>query len=79
MKQEGYTPAVVVRTSQTTIRRGCAMVKRSAAKRLMPLEALAEKFGSDAGAAQPVTWGSWLGRRPEEKYETAEGKFLGSW
>lgn len=77
MKQQGYTPAVVVRTSpnnyQAWMRHGEAL---SAEASYAAGKALAEKFGSDIGAAPAGHMGRLVGTtNRKEKYETAEGKF----
>jgi len=77
MKQEGYSPAVVVRTSpdnyQAWMRHGEAL---SGEASYAAGKALAEKFGSDVGAAPAGHMGRLVGTtNRKEKYKTAEGKF----
>ena len=77
MKQEGYTPAVVVRTSpnnyQAWMRHGEAL---SGEASYAVGKALAQKFGADVGAAPAGHMGRLVGTtNRKEKYETAEGKF----
>lgn len=77
MKQEGFGPALVVRTSpdnyQAWMRHGDALNGETS---YMAGKVLAEKFGADIGAAPAGHMGRLVGTtNRKEQYRTSEGKF----
>jgi len=77
MKSEGFAPAVVIRTSpdnyQAWMRHSEPLTGEAS---YAAGKALAEKFGSDIGAAPAGHMGRLAGTtNRKEKYETVEGKF----
>jgi len=77
MKTEGFAPAVVIRTSpdnyQAWMRHSEPLTGEAS---YAAGKALAEKFGSDIGAAPAGHMGRLAGTtNRKEKYESAEGKF----